>query len=62
MRKSDKLDISKSKLIEATMELMDACVNPIEVTSRTIASKAGVQVAMIIVSDRGRGLFSRLFR
>lgn len=42
MRKSDKLDISKSKLIEATMELMDACVNPIEVTSRTIASKAGV--------------------
>ena len=32
MRKSDKLDISKSKLIEATMELMDACVNPIEVT------------------------------
>lgn len=47
MRKSDKLDISKSKLIEATMELMDACVNPIEVTSRTIASKAGVQVAMI---------------
>lgn len=42
-----KIDITKQKIKEATIHLMNACDNPSEVTSRAIAKEAGVQLAMI---------------
>lgn len=42
-----KLDITKEKLKEATRKLMLSSTTPDEVTSRSIAKEAGVQLAMI---------------
>lgn len=42
-----KLDITKGKLKQAAIQLMKDCSSPSEVTSREIAKKAGVQLAMI---------------
>jgi AcrR family transcriptional regulator len=42
-----KLDITKGKIKEAAIQLMKECSSPSEVTSRKIAKKAGVQLAMI---------------
>ena len=42
-----KLDITKGKITQAAIELMKECSSPAEVTSRAIAKKAGVQLAMI---------------
>jgi len=47
MKKEEKLLATKSKLIEATSVLMHEAKDPAEVTSRAIAEKAGVQLAMI---------------
>ena len=42
-----KIDITKGKIKKATIELMEKCSSPSEVTSRAIAKEAGVQLAMI---------------
>lgn len=47
MKKEDKLNITKNKLIDAAYKLMHDCDDPAEVTSRAIASEAGVKLAMI---------------
>ena len=47
MRKEDKLAISKEKLLEATLRLMEKCTDPSEVTSRAIAAEADVPLGMI---------------
>ncbi len=47
MRKEDKLAISKEKLLEATLRLMEKCTDSAEVTSRAIAAEADVPLGMI---------------
>lgn len=47
MEKEKKLNITKEKLINAAAELADECADGSEVTSRAIAKRAGVQLAMI---------------
>ena len=47
MKKEDKLNITKTKLINATYKLVHECEDPAEVTSRAIANEAGVKLAMI---------------
>lgn len=47
MNKEVKLNITKEKLMVATLCLMEDKDDPYKVTSREIASKAGVNVAMI---------------
>ena len=47
MRKEDKLQITKDKLINAAHDLMNSCVDPSEVTSRAIADRADVKLSMI---------------
>lgn len=47
MNKEVKLNITKEKLMAATLCLMEDKDDPYKVTSREIASKAGVNVAMI---------------
>ena len=47
MKKEEKLLATKSKLLEAAAALMRKAQDPAEVTSRAIAEKAGVQLAMI---------------
>ncbi len=42
-----KIDITRDKLRDATRKLMSECDSPLEVTSRSIAKEAGVQLAMI---------------
>ena len=46
MKKEEKLDITKQKLTDATEKLMNECADPSKVTSRKIARKAGVQLAV----------------
>ncbi len=52
--KSQKLDTTKEKLRRAAHDLLSACSSPAEVTSRAIAEKAGVPVAMINYSFGSR--------
>ncbi|MGN1107169.1 MAG: TetR/AcrR family transcriptional regulator [Huintestinicola sp.] len=47
MKKDEKLNITKEKLINAAMELMDECADGSEVTSRAIAARADVKLSMI---------------
>ena len=47
MNKDEKLQITKDKLMEATLHLMENMEDPMKVTSREIAQKAQVQPAMI---------------
>ena len=47
VNKDEKLQITKDKLITATMLLMDDMDDPFQVTSRQIAAKADVRPAMI---------------
>ena len=47
MNKDEKLQITKDRLIEATLMLMEDMDDPLTVTSRQIASKAGVKPGMI---------------
>ena len=47
MKKDEKLQLTKEKLIKAAHKLMTECVDPSEVTSRTIAAEADVKPAMI---------------
>lgn len=47
MRKEDKLNITKEKLLDATVNLMKSCDNPEKVTSRAIADEAGVPLGMV---------------
>ena len=47
MNKDEKLQITKDRLIESTLMLMEDMDDPLTVTSRQIASKAGVKPGMI---------------
>ena len=47
MNKDEKLLYTKEKLMEATLHLMENREDPMQVTSREIASRAQVQPAMI---------------
>lgn len=55
MEKEKKLNSTKEKLITAAEELIDECANGSEVTSRAIAQRAGVQLAMINYCFGSRG-------
>lgn len=45
--KDEKLDHTKKKLLDSTTLLMEEMDDPVKVTSREIAGKAGVKAAMI---------------
>ena len=47
MQKDEKLNITKAKLIDATFALMEEADDPLNVTSRQIADRAGVKPSMI---------------
>lgn len=47
MQKEEKLNITKEKLTEATFELMEELSDPLNVTSRQIAERAGTKPSMI---------------
>ena len=47
MQKDVKLGITKEKLVDATFALMEELDNPLNVTSRQIADRAGVKPSMI---------------
>ena len=47
MQKVEKLNITKDKLLEATFLLMEEADDPLAVTSRQIADRAGVKPSMI---------------
>ena len=47
MRKDEKLQLTKDKLLDAAFVLMEEADDPLEVTSRQIAAKADVKPAMI---------------
>lgn len=47
MQKDEKLNITKDNLIEATFALMEQTDDPLNVTSRQIAAKAGTKPSMI---------------
>ncbi|MCQ2515237.1 MAG: TetR/AcrR family transcriptional regulator [Saccharofermentans sp.] len=47
MRKEEKTQITKDKLIANTEKLIEQCEDPYKVTSRQIAAASGVQPAMI---------------
>ena len=47
MQKDVKLGITKEKLVDATFELMEEADDPLNVTSRQIAERAGVKPSMI---------------
>lgn len=66
MNKEEKLRITKEKLMEAALQLMENTDNPMEVTSRQIAAKAEVQPGMINYCFGSRenliySVFSRLY-
>lgn len=47
MNKDEKLQITKDQLLDATFSLMEEKEDPFQVTSREIASRAGVKPSMI---------------
>ncbi len=47
MQKDEKLNITKDKLIDATFGLMEEADDPLNVTSRQIAERAGTKPSMI---------------
>ena len=47
MQKDEKLNITKEKLIDATFSLMEETDDPLNVTSRQIAERAGTKPSMI---------------
>lgn len=47
MKKDEKLQLTKDKLLDAAFVLMEETDDPLEVTSRQIAAKAAVKPAMI---------------
>lgn len=47
MQKDEKLNITKEKLIDATFSLMEEMEDPLNVTSRQIAERAGTKPSMI---------------
>ena len=47
MKKEEKLQITKDKLVDAAYKLMKECNDPSEVTSRAIAQEADVKLAMV---------------
>ena len=47
MQKDEKLNITKEKLIDATFALMEEADDPLNVTSRQIADRAGAKPSMI---------------
>lgn len=47
MRKEEKLEITKEKLVTAATELLATCGDPNEVTSRAIVTRAGVPLGMV---------------
>ncbi len=47
MNKDEKLGITKDKLLRAAMSLMEETDDPLSVTSRQIADRAGVKASMI---------------
>ena len=47
MKKDEKLQNTKDQLLSATLSLMEEKDDPFQVTSREIASRAGVKPSMI---------------
>ena len=47
MQKEEKLNITKEKLVEAAFQLMEEADDPLSVTSRQIAERAGTKASMI---------------
>ena len=47
MQKDEKLNLTKQQLIEATLSLMEEMDDPMQVTSRQIAARAGTKPSMI---------------
>ena len=47
MQKEEKLNITKEKLVEAAFQLMEEADDPLSVTSRQIAERAGTKPSMI---------------
>ena len=47
MKKDEKLQLTKDKLVDAAFELMEKAEDPMAVTSREIAARAAVKPAMI---------------
>ena len=47
MQKDEKLNITKEKLLDATFALMEETDDPLNVTSRQIAERAGAKPSMI---------------
>ena len=47
MQKEEKLNVTKDKLLDATFALMEEADDPLNVTSRQIADRAGVKPSMI---------------
>lgn len=47
MQKDEKLNITKEKLLDATFSLMEETEDPLSVTSRQIAARAGAKPSMI---------------
>ena len=47
MNKDDKLQLTKERLLEATFQLMEEMEDPLRVTSREIAARAGTKPSMI---------------
>ena len=47
MQKEEKLNVTKDKLLDATFALMEEADDPLNVTSRQIAERAGVKPSMI---------------
>ena len=47
MKKDEKLQLTKDKLVDAAFELMEKAEDPMAVTSREIAARAEVKPAMI---------------
>jgi len=47
MNKNEKLQLTKDKLLKATLQLMEEMEDPLQVTSREIAERAGTKPSMI---------------
>ena len=52
MQKDEKLNITKEKLLDATFALMEETDDPLNVTSRQIAERAGAKPSISEFSGR----------
>ena len=64
MKKDEKLQLTKDKLVDAAFELMEKAEDPMAVTSREIAARADVKPAMInyCFGSRERLIYEVFFR